>query len=499
MRRNINFKNASFLSISVLFFCCYAHAGTWTFLNNLDQNGVEARDISGDTIVGKSGTDGFIYNGSNIDNLRAPGAIETQAWGVSGGKIAGFYYTTPYLYQGFIYDGSEWNTINAPDARTTSIFGISGSNIVGTCTYSSSPDRGFLYDGQTWTFFNKPGANYTAAYDIDGSNIVGHYNDGLGDHGYLYDGSSWTTLDAPGAFSTYAFGISGGYIAGYFMGYNEGDVHGFIYDGSSWTILDAPGSNNNTYVWGIDGSNVIGHYYDDSGNLCNFIYTVLEPATPPIADAGSNQVAYAWIDGIAEVTLDGSASYDPDGDELTYLWQWSVDGNDYEANGVSPTIELPVGQHTIELVVNDGTEDSEPNYVEVNVVEPIEGILRIAPQIIHRRCAQRRIMTTLWLQDGITRDQIDNNSLLLLYPGEVETERQCIMGGRRVCIFAFFDRDKILEAIGGTGPVEVYVVGQLKTGQYFFGSDEIIVICPGNRPWHHRPWWKYRCGTGKIQ
>jgi hypothetical protein len=36
----------------------------------------------------------------------------------------------------------------------------------------------------------------------------------------------------------------------------------------------------------------------------------------------------------------------------------------------------------------------------------------------------------------------------------------------------------------------------LKTGQYFYGTDDIRVICPGNWP-RHRPWcdhrWDRRC------
>jgi hypothetical protein len=87
----------------------------------------------------------------------------------------------------------------------------------------------------------------------------------------------------------------------------------------------------------------------------------------------------------------------------------------------------------------------------------------------------------LRLPEDITKDQIDNNSTLLLYPGEVEYVRQSINGGRSVCIFAFFDSDEILEAIGGIGPAQIYVVGQLKTGQYFYGSDTIRIINPGRR------------------
>jgi len=49
---------------------------------------------------------------------------------------------------------------------------------------------------------------------------------------------------------------------------------------------------------------------------------------------------------------------------LTYLWSWTIDGNDYEANGVKSTIELPIGQYVISLIVNDGIVDSEPNEVK---------------------------------------------------------------------------------------------------------------------------------------
>ena len=93
----------------------------------------------------------------------------------------------------------------------------------------------------------------------------------------------------------------------------------------------------------------------------------------PTAEAGPEQVVYAWIDGIASLTLDGSASRDADGDELSYLWNWSIDGNNHQANGVSPAIELPAGQHRIELIVNDGLVDSQPDDVNVTVIGPVEG------------------------------------------------------------------------------------------------------------------------------
>ena len=49
-------------------------------------------------------------------------------------------------------------------------------------------------------------------------------------------------------------------------------------------------------------------------------------------------------------------------------------------------------------------------------------------------------------------------------------------------IFASFDKNELMDAIPNNGLVELVVVGQLKTGQYFFGTDNIRVICPGKWP-----------------
>jgi len=87
--------------------------------------------------------------------------------------------------------------------------------------------------------------------------------------------------------------------------------------------------------------------------------------TFPVADAGPDQNVSAGPNCTATVALDGSASSDPDGDPLTYMWTWN--GN--TATGMSPTILLPVGTTTITLVVNDGFEDSEPDYVTITVVD----------------------------------------------------------------------------------------------------------------------------------
>lgn len=96
---------------------------------------------------------------------------------------------------------------------------------------------------------------------------------------------------------------------------------------------------------------------------------IVSQACNPVADAGEDQWADVDDQCTALVTLDGSNSYDPDNSELTYEWSWSLDGDIYNAYGVTPTISLPAGQHTIQLTVNNGECDSGRDDVTVAVLD----------------------------------------------------------------------------------------------------------------------------------
>jgi len=91
--------------------------------------------------------------------------------------------------------------------------------------------------------------------------------------------------------------------------------------------------------------------------------------TPPVANAGPDQT----VNANDAVSLDGSASIDAEVNPLTFRWSFvSVPIGSTavlsDAAVVNPTfiVDLP-GTYVIQLVVNDGTDDSAPDTVTITV------------------------------------------------------------------------------------------------------------------------------------
>lgn len=93
----------------------------------------------------------------------------------------------------------------------------------------------------------------------------------------------------------------------------------------------------------------------------------------PVANAGANRVALVG----EVVTLEGSASADPEGANLTYAWSLTTKpaGSAVhlsDETGAAPTF-IPdlAGTYTARLVVNDGALNSEPDTTVVTVTAPV--------------------------------------------------------------------------------------------------------------------------------
>ncbi len=99
---------------------------------------------------------------------------------------------------------------------------------------------------------------------------------------------------------------------------------------------------------------------DRSGNAIaaspdNPVTVVLHANRAPVADAGPDQA----VDERTVVTLDGSASSDPEGDQISYSWTAPSDITLSNASAASPTFTAPEvasdTDYTITLNVTDGT------------------------------------------------------------------------------------------------------------------------------------------------
>ncbi|MBL4713820.1 MAG: hypothetical protein JKY64_04770 [Alcanivorax sp.] len=143
--------------------------------------------------------------------------------------------------------------------------------------------------------------------------------------------------------------------------------------GSSAALQDAE-TVNPTFTADVEGDFVIELLVGD-GELDSDPDTVTVNATnanvKPVADAGADQSA---IEGDV-VTLDGSASSDPDGDTLTYEWRFvSTPGGSAatlsDATAVAPDFTADLeGTYVLALVVNDGELNSEEDRVTVTASE----------------------------------------------------------------------------------------------------------------------------------
>lgn len=85
----------------------------------------------------------------------------------------------------------------------------------------------------------------------------------------------------------------------------------------------------------------------------------------PMAHAGPDQVVVVHGEPAALVALDGSRSFDYDGDNLTFAWSWPGG----TANGPTPTLTLPVGVTDVTLTVTDSHGASGTDVVSINVVD----------------------------------------------------------------------------------------------------------------------------------
>jgi hypothetical protein len=147
------------------------------------------------------------------------------------------------------------------------------------------------------------------------------------------------------------------------------------YDGVTWNTTfsrdmgtDLDGLTQLVAVTGLS-------WFVPASSFAEYDYISVTPTNePPVAEAGPDQTVFVG----ETVQLDGSASSDPDSDPLTFDWE-IVDapvGNAAiisDASIVDPTFVPDVaGEYVIQLIVNDGLVDSDPDQVTITAQTPAQ-------------------------------------------------------------------------------------------------------------------------------
>lgn len=167
------------------------------------------------------------------------------------------------------------------------------------------------------------------------------------------------------------------------------------------------------------------------------------PNQPPVADAGADQTVE---EGVA-VTLDGSGSFDSDGDALTYSW---LDGNGTVIGTtavVSREALLP-GDYVFTLNVDDGTDASADDILvtvlgpptlsilDTSVIEGDSGTETATFQVALSRASTKPVQAFFVTLPGTAfplLDFVPRLGLLELAPGVTEAEITVDVVGDRRC------------------------------------------------------------------
>lgn len=439
----------------------------------------------------------FIWeSGSKTHLPTLPSEIYGEAAAVNdSGNIVGFLFSdpmAPWLTVAVLWQGDVIIAIpklNLGDTYNLTTDINNHDHIVG---YSGQSDAkyAFLYqDTQLTAIGALSGDIWSVAEAInDATEVVGYSIGETGlKHAFLWQNEAVSPLPDDSTDETWALGINNQQqIVGAYSSAGETraclwqndamiDLNSLVPEGESWILTEAHDIN--------DSAGIVGVGINPQGEPFHGFLMILLPATntPPVADAGEDQTVTASPDGTAQVILDGTGSYDPDGDDLTYAW--FLNGGEI-ATGATATIELSSGQYTIELIVNDGMADSDLDEVVIEVITaPVfETELRMQPKVVNRTSGMKKLLALVTVT-GILESDIDPTVLLSLDPGGTPAQNQKIISQKdRVIIQVSFNKDDVLAGITGKGLVEITVTGQLTSGQSFSAEDTIKIIAPRSRP-----------------
>jgi hypothetical protein len=219
-----------------------------------------------------AGTRAPLAKASGVVTLDYPGAVFTEATGITaGGKIVGAYDLGDGALHGYFYSQGSFVGFDGPEFALIEPEGISNrGDVVGAgVDVNFTGLHGWLRtaDG-TFSQIDFPGAGLTEALAINSRQvIVGVYRDAIHHgHGFVLDDGQFETLDVPGATFSAAVGIDddGDIVGNYHNG--DGVLHGFLLRKGRFETIDGPNATFTTAAGITPSGEITGVYIDSVGH-----------------------------------------------------------------------------------------------------------------------------------------------------------------------------------------------------------------------------------------
>jgi probable HAF family extracellular repeat protein len=379
-----NYEFHSFLSDSNGFADLGTLGGTYSTPTALNDAGQVA---GGSYTTGDATVEAFLYSGGQLVSLGSLGGEYSFPFDLNAsGMVVGESSLSNGDVHAFLYAAGTMADLGTLGSNYSSAFSVNSSGVVvGPSILANGQTHGFVYSAGAMTDIGTLGGTYSCALSVNAAGqVIGNStiaNDAE-THPFIYSGGQLTDLGTLGGTAGYAAALnSKGQVVGYAI-LTNGTAHAFVWAAGQMVDLNAllPSGSG----WELNSAQFI----NDAGRIVGMgtLNGVAEPFILDIAPANQAPVAVAGPDQLVQcstqVLLDGSASFDPDGDALTY--QWSLAGTVLGTNSTL-VLSLPMGTNLVTLQVTDPCGASSQTNVAVVVADstpPVVQSLRADPDVL---------------------------------------------------------------------------------------------------------------------
>ena len=331
----------------------------------------DAGQVAGAGTTASGSEHAFLYSGGVMKDLGSLGGDFSTAAGInSSGTVTGDSFSASFDNFAFIYSNGVMTSLGDLGSGVySSSRGINDAGMIaGESSDSNSDVHAFLYSNGVMKDLGTLGGNSSTAVALNNAGqVIGTSVTSDGStHGFIYDGTNMIDLGSLGGDQSEAFAINNsGMVVGDAMTGNS-EFHAFLWQNGAMTDLNSLLPTNSDWVLSSaqninDAGQIVG-FGSLNGTFQWFIMSLAASNSAPVAVAGPDQT----VDCQTSVTLDGSASSDPDGDPIKFQWTESA-----VVLGTNSTLtaSFDLGDHVITLTVTDPCGASGQTNVTVHVVD----------------------------------------------------------------------------------------------------------------------------------